>query len=154
MDTRKKIEEKDIALLRELQENFPIAKNPFRIIGNKINITEDEVITRLKNLTEAGIIRSIRPFYNNAELKRFTTLVCAKIPPEKIKTFTQIINSYNEVTHNYQRDNEYNIWFTLNCDSYESAERIIGNIKEKTGIEKLQVLPALKTYKIKVKFDL
>ncbi|MCL5037700.1 MAG: AsnC family transcriptional regulator [Chloroflexi bacterium] len=154
MAQRKKLDAVDKALLNRLQDGFPIEPRPYKKIGEELGIDESEVLERLEALIDCGIIRSIGGTVASDKIGRFTALAATKVPGEKIEQAVSIINSYPEVTHNYERDHEYNIWFTINAESREKAEEIISNIKSKAGLDEIQLLPALKTYKIKVKFDL
>ncbi|MEK7274974.1 MAG: Lrp/AsnC family transcriptional regulator, partial [Candidatus Desantisbacteria bacterium] len=64
-----------------------------------------------------------------------------------------IVNAYTEVTHNYQRDEDYNLWFTIAAKSPEEIQKIIEEIREKTGIKRIINLPSTKTFKIRVRFE-
>ncbi|MCD6309119.1 MAG: AsnC family transcriptional regulator [Candidatus Eremiobacteraeota bacterium] len=144
----------DRILLDRLQDDFPLESRPFLQIANEFNLNEHEVISRVRRLINDGYIRSIGPVFDNKKLGRFTALVAAKVPGEKIMETATIVNSYPEVTHNYERDHDFNLWFTLNTENRARADRVISEIKEKTGIHEIYILPSLKTFKLRVKFNM
>jgi hypothetical protein len=83
-----------------------------------------------------------------------TTLVAAKVVRQRLDSVVKAVNSFREVTHNYLRDNEFNLWFTLTAKSRRRIKEILAAIGRKAGVERLAELPALKHYKVEVKFTL
>jgi hypothetical protein len=92
--------------------------------------------------------------FDSKKLGYHSTLVAMRVPPEKIEETARIVSSYNGVTHNYEREDKFNLWFTLIAESKEKIEEIIAEIRQKTGISDILNLPAIRLYKIKVNFDL
>ena len=147
------MDEIDRRILNIIQSDFPLTKNPFLMIGRKLNISEDEVFERVKRLKYSGIIRRIGATLDSRKLGYVSTLCTAIVPEDKIDEFVSVINSYPNVTHNYKRNHNYNIWFTFIEESMEKIEIILKEIYEKTGIYIFN-LPAKKMFKIRVNFDL
>ena len=144
----------DKELLNEIQTRFPITKKPFQDLGVRLNCSEEEILARVRRLKRKGIIRRIGGNFDSKRLGFATTLCAAKVPEEKIRGFIEVVNRYPEVTHNYLRDNQYNIWFTFVARSSELLYRYMEEIKEQTGISEILNLPAIKIFKILVDFDL
>ena len=143
----------DKAILNRVQSNFPITQRPYRVIGMDLNISETEILSRLKRLKEEGIIRRIGGNFTPGKLGFVSTLCAASVPEDKIDTFAPIVNRYPGVTHNYQRDNEYNVWFTFISPSMEEIETNLKKIAEETEVSDILNLPATKVFKIKAQFD-
>jgi DNA-binding Lrp family transcriptional regulator len=143
----------DRKLLNEIQSGFPIGKRPYRDLGTRLNCSEDEILKRIKRLKEEGVIRRIGGNFDSQRLGFATTLCAAKVPPEKIKRFVEVVNGYPEITHNYLRDHHYNMWFTFVAPNMKAIERCIGEIIEHTGVREILKLPAVRTFKILVDFD-
>ena len=144
----------DRKLLNILQKSFPICKRPFLKIGEILSLSEDEVIERIKKLKEKGIIRKIGANFDSKALGFKSTLVGMKVPENKIEEVVKIINTYKGVTHNYLRNNEYNVWFTLIAESEEAIDKTIEEISKKTKIKDILNLPAIKFYKVRAFFEL
>jgi siroheme decarboxylase len=141
----------DRALLNHAQSNFPVQSHPYRVLGERLGISEAEVLQRIAKLRQDGIIRRIGASINSRGLGFVSTLVCAKAPVESLEDFVTIINSYPGVTHNYLRKHDYNVWFTLIAESEAVKQQIIRDMSEKTGVELFE-FPAKKIFKIRVDF--
>ena len=144
----------DKSLLNLIQRNLPIAQRPFLELANILGTTEDNVIERLRYLKEHGYIRRIGPFFDSGKLEYKGTLVALKVKDGYMEKVAQFINKYPGATHNYQREGEYNLWFTLLTHSEEKHTQILNEIKAQEGVEKLMNLVSNKKYKINVQFKL
>jgi DNA-binding Lrp family transcriptional regulator len=142
-----KIDEK---LLNLMQNEIPIDKRPFKLLGEKLLITEKEVLRRINNLKKQGLIRRIGGIFNSRKIGYTSTLCAAKVPEDKIEEIALCINGYEEVTHNYLREDEYNMWFTIITYSEERLSSIIQEIKDKTNLADIISLPSIKLFKVKV----
>lgn len=148
------IDDTDKLIINRIQSDFPITSNPFLTIAEELSLTEAEVIKRVRTLKEEGIIRRIGGNFGPDKLGFFSTLCAAKVPEDKIDEFTKVVNSYPGVTHNYLRENKYNIWFTFISPSVEEIEQNLKEIEDTTGINGILNLPATNVYKIKAQFSL
>jgi len=148
------IHELDRAILNRIQSDFPITTRPFLSIAEDLNLSEESVIKRLKQLKKKGIIRRIGGNFAPEKLGFVSTLCAAKVPEDKIDSFARTVNRYPGVTHNYRRDNKYNIWFTFIAQSMNEIKDNLEDISRKTGVKGIINLPATKMYKIKAHFDL
>lgn len=148
------IDEIDRAILNRIQSDFPITTRPYLSIAENLNLSEDQVIKRLKRLKKKGIIRRIGGNFAPEKLGFVSTLCAAKVSRDKIDHFARAVNRYPGVTHNYRRDNKYNIWFTFIAQSMDEIKNNLENISQETGVKRIINLPATKMYKIKAHFDL
>ncbi len=139
-------------LLNAIQIDFPIDSYPFQIIAKKLGLTEDEVINRLQQMKKDMLIRRIGGNFSPDKLGYYSTLCAARVPEDKIDFFTKTVNSYSGVTHNYQRDHEFNIWFTFIAPSVEIIEKSLKAISEITRVNPILNLPATKVFKISANF--
>ncbi len=144
----------DRKLLDEVQKAFPLTERPYKTLGERLGLREEEVIGRLKRLKDSGILRQIGAIFNPSSLGHRSTLVAAEVPEEALETAAKVINSHKGVTHNYLRDHELNMWFTLvvppGRSLEEEAERLCGS----AGARRWFLLPVKRTFKIAVVFDL
>ena len=148
------MDDTDRKILNRIQSNFPITPRPYRTIAEELGLEEPEVIHRLLQLKENGIIRRIGGNFFPEKLGFVSTLCAAKVPEDKIDAFAEAVNRYPGVTHNYQRDNSFNIWFTFIAPSREEIEEKLEEISRNTGVEDIINLPATNVFKIKAHFDL
>ncbi|MBN7771945.1 AsnC family transcriptional regulator [Clostridium aminobutyricum] len=148
------MDEKDKELLNLIQRNFPVHSRPYMILAERLQITEDEVIDRVKKLKANGHIRKLGGVFNSKKLGYHSTLCALKAPADRIPEISKVINSYKGVTHNYIRDHTYNMWFTLMESSQEALESTINEIKEKTRVDEILSLQAENVFKINVNFQL
>lgn len=144
----------DKALLNRIQSDFPIDARPYARIGDELGLAEDEVIERVRRLKKNDIIRRIGGNFSPEKLGFVSTLCAGKVPAEKLDYFTSIVNSYPGVTHNYLRNNSFNVWFTFIAPSAEEIEKSLEEISEKTGIHEILNLPATRVYKIRAHFNI
>lgn len=108
---------------------------------------------RVQKLKEAEIIRRLGASFSARAVGFTSTLCAAKVPRSKVEEFVAVVNSYPGVTHNYEREGNYNIWFTLIAPSKRKVDQILTEISRKTGVKEILNLPALKTFKIAVDFN-
>jgi DNA-binding Lrp family transcriptional regulator len=144
----------DRKILNLLQTDFPIEEEPFKKIGERVGIEEDEVLQRIKALQDEKIIRRIGAVFDLRKLGFVSSLCAARVPEERIADFVGIVNAYPGVTHNYRRSHEYNIWFTFIAPSEEELQRSIEEIRRRTGIDDILSLRATRTSKINASFEL
>jgi len=148
------LDDMDRAILNLIQSDFPITPRPYLAIAQRLGFSENDVIKRLDRLKKKGIIRRIGGNFVPEKLGFISTLCAARVPEDKIQSFAKAVNRYPGVTHNYQRDNKYNVWFTFIAPSMKEIEENLENISRQTGIKKIINLPATKVFKIRAHFNL
>ena len=116
----------------------------YKIIGDKLGISEEKAFDITKKLFDKGIIRRLGATFDSKKLNYASTLCAAHVPDELIDEFVKVVNSYSGVTHNYLRRDYYNIWFTFIGRSSEFIEDKLKEISNKTGIEEIVNFPAKK----------
>jgi DNA-binding Lrp family transcriptional regulator len=152
-ETNAQLDEMDRMILNEIQSHFPIEARPYQVLGEKLGCSEEEVLQRVQDLKDREVIRRIGANCNSRKLGYTSTLCAAKVPSRLMARFVEVVNSYMGVTHNYRRDHDYNIWFTLIAPSEEKIERILREIIELTGVGEVNSLPAERLFKIQVDFE-
>lgn len=143
----------DRDILNRIQSDFPITPEPFRSVADDLDLDHQDVLRRVVRLKEIGIIRRIGGNFFPDKLGFVSTLCAAKVPQEKVAEFAEVVNQHAGVTHNYQRDNHYNVWFTFIAPSMEEIEKNLANIARKTGVPEIINLPATRVFKIRAQFD-
>ena len=148
------LDDMDRTILNRIQSDFPIASRPFQVIAHDLDLTEADVIDRIARLKQSGIIRRIGGNFVPDKLGYVSTLCAARVPEARVGHFTEIVNAYPGVTHNYLRQGRFNIWFTFIASSMAEIRTNLNAISQKSGIRDIINLPATRVFKIKAHFDL
>ena len=148
----------DTELLDLAQEEIPLVPRPYAQLAHQLDVSESFVLARLKELHRGpqAPIRQIGAIFESKALGYETTLVAAKIPPARLNAAAEVINAHPGVSHNYRRDHEFNLWFTLAVppDSRLGLTKTVEILHKTSGATATRVLPTLKMYKIGVKLNL
>jgi DNA-binding Lrp family transcriptional regulator len=150
------LDDLDRKLLNLMQGSFPIEPRPYASVAAAAEITEQEVLDRVQRLLADRIIRQVTPIYDTRALGYGSMLVAAKVDPEHPWAAAQIINSHPGVSHNYLRNHEFNMWFTLAVerDSRLGLDGTLDVLAELTGAESIRQLPTLKLFKIRMDLEM
>jgi siroheme decarboxylase len=144
----------DRMLINRLQTDFPVSARPYRDIGDELGVSEDEVIERLSRLKKSGVIRRIGANIVPKKIGYTSTLCAAKVDPDRIDRFAEIVNRNPGVTHNYLRKHDYNVWFTVIAPSMADIERFLEDVKQETGVADIINMPATKVFKLRAEFTI
>jgi DNA-binding Lrp family transcriptional regulator len=142
-------------LLFQMQNSFPMVERPFEVIAQELGVNEEEVLSTVRKLKEEKIIRQTSAIFDTKRLGYKSSLVAFKVAEDKVEEAADIINAHPGVSHNYLRNHDYNIWFTMAVapDSKLGLEKTIEILKVRTGAQDAIILPTLKMFKISVKMD-
>jgi siroheme decarboxylase len=146
------IDDVDKAILNRIQSDFPITSRPYRTVAEDLGLSEGEVLKRISQLKDCGIIRRIGGNFSPEKIGFVSTLCAAKVPEDIISQFAEVVNRYPGVTHNYRRENIFNIWFTFIAPSMKEIKANLKQITEETGVSDILNLPATKVFKIRAEF--
>ena len=146
----------DKDLLNLMQREFPLEREPFAALGRPLGLAGDEVIRRIESLKRGRVIRQVSAIFDTRVLGYQSSLVAASIPANKLNSAAKAINSHPGVSHNYERNNELNLWYTVAVppDSRLGLEGTVDVLHKISGAEKTRILPTLKLFKIGVTLDL
>jgi siroheme decarboxylase len=143
----------DRTLLNILQREFPLVARPYEKMGQELGISEREACDRVESLAGRNIIRKIGASVAPKKIDYTATLVAAAVAPEKLDDVAAAVNAYPQVTHNYGREHQFNLWFTLVGRDRDEVLRICGEISGMDGVTFLIELPATHLFKLDVFFD-
>jgi siroheme decarboxylase len=146
----------DKEILNRIQREVPLEREPFEAIGRELGIAGDEVIRRIEALKRVRVIRQISAIFDTRVLGYESSLVAARIQAHKLGEGAKAINSHPGVSHNYERNNEFNLWYTVAVppDSRLGLEGTVDVLHRISGAEKTRILPTLKLFKIGVTLDM
>jgi len=146
-----KMDATDKKLLDMLQEEFPLSERPFAEIGMKVGLTGEEVQIRIENLKAGGYIRRIGPVLNAMRLGYHSLLCGAAIGPDMIEAVAEAVTAEPSVTHNYEREGDLNLWFTVTMKTETDIEKFLHGLEERFSIT-IHRFPQKRTFKIKTRF--
>ncbi|HYZ79891.1 MAG TPA: Lrp/AsnC family transcriptional regulator [Solirubrobacteraceae bacterium] len=146
----------DKRLLNLMQGQFPIAERPYQHVAAEAGITEEEAIAAVTRLLGERIIRQVTPIFDTRALGYSSMLVAAKVDPENPWRAARIINAHPGVSHNYLRNHEFNIWFTIATEpgSKLGLEGTLDVLAREAGAESVRQLPTLKLFKIRMDLEM
>ena len=150
------LDDLDRKLLNLMQGSFPIAPRPYRHVAELGAVAEQEVMQRVQRLLDKRIIRQVTPIFDTRALGYSSMLVAAKVDPEHPHRAAQVINEHPGVSHNYLRNHEFNLWFTIATepDSQLGLEGTLEVLAREAGAESVRQLPTLKLFKIRMDLEM
>lgn len=140
------------AILELIQTSFPISADPYAEIGTAVGCTREEAHATVADLRRRGVIRRIGGSFAADKLGYLSTLVACRVDPEHLEAAAAVAGSFPEVTHNYERNANYNLWFTVIAENQARMDEILDAVRAVPGVQAVHSLPALRTFKIKVDF--
>ncbi|MGB9691850.1 MAG: Lrp/AsnC family transcriptional regulator [Candidatus Sumerlaeaceae bacterium] len=149
------LSELDRAVLNVIQTGFPVAHSPYAEMAKQIgNVTEEQVFECVLDLVERGIIRRLGAVFDTKKLGFMSALIAMRVPPERIDEVGEFVSEYAGVSHNYKREHDYNLWFTLAAPSRQQLMDTLDEIKKRTGVTDVLYLPTVRMHKIFVNFEI
>jgi DNA-binding Lrp family transcriptional regulator len=150
------LDELDKKLLNLMQGRFPIEPRPYARVAELAGVTEDETMARVQHLIDERIIRQVTPIFDTRALGYSSMLVAAKVDPENPHRAAKIINAHPGVSHNYLRNHDFNIWFTIATepDSNLGLEGTLNVLAAEAGAESVRQLPTLTMFKIRMDLEM
>jgi siroheme decarboxylase len=150
------LDETDKRLLNLLQGSFPLAERPYAEVGRLAELSEDETLRRTRRLLDERIIREVTPIFDTRVLGYSSMLVAAKVDAEHPWRAAKIINSHPGVSHNYLRDHDFNLWFTIATEpgSKLGLQGTLDVLAELTGAHSIRQLPTLRLFKIRMDLEM
>jgi siroheme decarboxylase len=144
----------DKQLLNDIQWVFPLVDRPYLEISKRHNMSEDEVMRRIAYMKDMGLIRQINAIFDTRRLGYKSALVAFAVIPDKLESVANEVNKHPGVSHNYERNHDFNMWFTLAVPPYGEMKRDLDRLASLDGVIKYRLLPTLKLYKIGVRLDM
>jgi len=139
-------------LLERIQSDFPTIPTPYARLAEEFGVKEEKIIKAIKEMRDSGVIRRIGASIDSRKAGYVSTLVGCKVEEDALEAVAEGIGYNHGVTHSYQRDDEFNLWFTLIMKDEDELKQTLGDYSDLPGVVELHSMPADKVYKIKVQF--
>jgi siroheme decarboxylase len=140
----------DRAIINNLQGDLPVCERPFLEAAQRIGITEDELLARLAQLRESGVLTRIGPMFQIERMGGAFTLAALRAPEAEFDRIAERVNALPEIAHNYARTHELNMWFVIATETPGEIDKVIGRIEEDTGC-KVFNFPKSREYFVEMK---
>lgn len=150
------LDETDKRLLNLMQGRFPIEPRPYAAVAAEAGLTEEQAMERVRRLLDDRIIRQVTPIFDTRALGYSSMLVAAKVDPEHPHRAAKVINAHPGVSHNYLRNHDFNMWFTIAVepDSRLGLERTLEILAAEAGASSIRQLPTLRLFKIRMDLEM
>ena len=148
------LDDADRELLNAVQWDFPLEPRPFAVLADRLGMDDAEVRARLAHVKDVGVLRQLSAIFDTRALGYGSSLVAAKIDPDRVDEAAEVISRHPGVSHNYKRNHAYNLWYTIAVPPGESIDDHIDALHRASGALVTRKLPTLKLYKIGVKLDM
>ncbi len=142
----------DRAIVNLLQDGLSVSERPFGDAGVELGLSEEEVIDRTRALLERGVLTRFGPMFDAERLGGAFTLCAMRVPPNRFDEVMEIVNAFDEVAHNYERDHELNMWFVIGADSEKCITETIDAIERATHLDVIN-LPKLEEFYVGLKLE-
>lgn len=154
IETLSKIDDLDKSILNEIQWTFPLVARPFDAMGEKFSTSSDIIKERLVGLKKSRILRQLSAIFDTRKLGYTSSLVAMEISNDKLEYVANMINRHPGVSHNYEREHQFNLWFTLAVPPGSDLKTEVDKFSTLDGIKKIRMLPTIKLFKIGVKLEM
>ena len=148
------VDDLDRELLNAVQWDFPLDPRPFAVLGDRLGVDEPTVRERVRGVKDEGILRQLSAIFDTRALGYMSALVAAKVDPDRIDEAADVISAHPGVSHNYKRNHEYNLWYTVAVPPDASLDEHVDLLHRESGSRITRKLPTLKLFKIGVKLDM
>ena len=138
-------------LIDQYQHGMPLCSRPYAEMAKKLDTTENEIIAALKFLSDKGILSRVGIVFDHRKVGA-STLAALAVPETKIASIAKLVSSYEEVNHNYLRDNEVNLWFVITAANQNLLDNVIIDIENQSGLKVLN-FPMETAYHIDLGFQ-
>ncbi len=129
----------DKSIINRLQTGLPLCERPFLELADELHTSEARLLERLQSMLDSGLLTRFGPLFVADHLGGVLSLCAIRVPEDQFESVVSIVNAFDEVAHNYERDHELNMWFVIACDSLSTKQHVLGEIERQTGLQVLDM---------------
>ncbi|MBI4202852.1 MAG: Lrp/AsnC family transcriptional regulator [Chloroflexi bacterium] len=142
----------EVQVIRELQEDIPLAPEPFAPMAKRLGITQADLFAHAADFQVRGLMRRFSAVLHHRRAGfRANGMAVWRVPPERSEEVGAIMAGHPAVTHCYERptfpDWPYTHFSMIHATGKERCEDIAREISARTGITDYQVLYSYREYK-------
>lgn len=141
-------------LLNRIQRDIPIVARPYAVLAAEVGMSEQEALDILREEKSRGILRQISAIFDTRTLGYKSSLVAVVAEVDQLDAVAEVINQHPGVSHNYKRNHDFNLWYTIAVPSDSDLEAHVQKLHELSGAQVTRLMPTLHLFKIGVEFDM
>ncbi|KAJ53887.1 DNA-binding Lrp family transcriptional regulator [Clostridium tetanomorphum] len=135
----------DKEIIKRLQEDIIIEKEPFKTIAKELNVEEEKILERIKYLKNIGILKRIGAVLHHREAGfKANAMVVWCVPNEKVECIGSYLAKLSKVTHCYERitckEWKYNLFTMIHGKTKGECEKLIEHIAKEINIKDYDIL--------------
>jgi DNA-binding Lrp family transcriptional regulator len=139
-------------LLDEFQRDFPLVPRPFAALAERLGTDEATVLDLLAQLRAAGAVSRVGAIVA-PHAAGYSTLAAMAVPPDMLDGVAELVSSFQEVNHNYEREHQLNLWFVVAAASRDRVRQVLAAIEYRTSLPVID-LPLVEAYRLDLGFPL
>ncbi len=145
------LDDTDRRIINEGQAGFPLAPRPFAALGERLGLSEAEILGRIRRLQAEGYISRLGPVLHPRRLGGASTLAALAVPEDRLEEIVEMVNAHRQVSQNYTREHRYNLWFVATGVDEAELQKVLEEIERETDLPMLN-LPMQEEYYVGVSF--
>jgi|SaaInlStandDraft_6_1057023.scaffolds.fasta_scaffold22618_3 siroheme decarboxylase len=146
------LDDADRAIINALQGDFPVCDNPWAEVAKALNLEEADIPLRIEKLLSEGVLSRFGPLYHAEQMGGELTLAAMGVPDDRFDDVAELVNAHEEVAHNYERDNDWNMWFVIATDRPGRIAEVISEIENETGLP-VHNMPKTEEFFVGLRFE-
>jgi len=141
----------DERLLDDFQRDFPLVPRPYLELAHRLGASEDDVITALARLVNQGSVSRVGATFVPGRIGA-ATLATMSVPLQRLRQVAELISSFPEVNHNYEREHRYNLWFVVTGADKHQVDARVQEIERAARCGPVLSLPMVEPYHVDLGF--
>ncbi len=141
-------------LLNRIQRDIPITARPYRVLAEEVGLSEAEALAILRDEKAKGVLRQVSAIFDTRTLGYQSSLVAAVYDEDQLDAGAEIVNGHPGVSHNYRRNHDFNLWYTIAVPPESDLQAHVQHLHELSGAKVTRLMPTLHLFKIGVEFDM
>jgi DNA-binding Lrp family transcriptional regulator len=142
----------DGRLLNEFQRDFPLVPRPYQALALRLGVSENEVIAALARLIAQGCVSRVGATFVPGRIGA-ATLAAIAVPPQRLLQVAELVSSFPEVNHNYEREHHFNLWFVITAPDKQQVDTVVRDIECSARCGRVLSLPMVEPYYLDLGFD-
>lgn len=142
----------DKKIIAAMQADFPLVKEPYKVIAKQLGITEAELLQRLKSYQASGKLRKMGTVLRHRQVGFAANALCVwQVNEELVHEAGIKLAAHASVTHCYSRLTSkswpYNLYAMIHASSREECTKLAAEVAETAGLPQPIMLFSIREWK-------